>query len=176
MSYRLFLAIDLPEKTRESLFELCSGITKVRWMPIEQFHLTIRFIGDSSKMMVEDICEALEDFTFEPFDLTIKDTGYFPPGGDPKVLWTGIESNQTLKKLYKNINTSLTKCGIAREGRKFHPHITLGRVKGESLSSLGDWLSATSRFQSDPIRIDSFHLYNSRLTPDGAIHDKLCSF
>jgi len=176
MDYRLFIAIDLPETVREELSRLCCSLEKIRWVSEEQFHLTLRFIGRGDGALVRDLCDRLSILETQPFFLSLQGTGCFPPGGDPKILWAGLEQSVPLSKLYRQIQKELVLCGIEREGRKFIPHITLGRLKGEPLLNVGQWLSRTSSFKTEDFEVDSFHLYTSQLYPEGAVHNKLASF
>lgn len=176
MDYRLFIAIDPPDEIRSALHDLCTGLEKVRWMPLDQIHLTIRFIGPGDGALIDDMCHNLSIYEFEPFELRVRGTGHFPPRGEPKVIWAGLEPSESLKRLYNGVNNSLVPCGIEREGRKFSPHITLGRLKHERPGAVGQWLSRTASYRSQPFKVDSFHLYTSRLNPQGAIHEKLASF
>lgn len=176
MQYRLFISVDPPDDIRYEIHELCTGLERIRWTPEEQIHLTMRFIGPGDAHLVEDMCEELSEIPFDPFEIAVRGTGHFPLRGEPKVLWAGIEPSEELKTLYRNISTALTRCGIPREGRNFMPHITLGRLKRERIHTLGQWLSRTSTYSCGPFPVEKFHLYTSRLRPEGAIHEKLASF
>lgn len=176
MEYRLFISIDPPEIIRKEMEKIYRNLQKVRWSPDSQLHLTLRFIGRGDELLIRDLVDVLDSIDFDPFTLQIRGTGHFPLRGKPQILWAGLEPSDQLIRLYKDIENALVQCGIKREGRRFHPHITLGRLKGESVHSVGEWLTATSTFRSSPFPVNSFHLYNSRLNPDGAIHEKLVSF
>ena len=176
MMYRLFIAIDLPENVRRQIRTICTGLEHVKWVSDEQSHLTLRFIGEADGLLLEDLCRTLSELEADSFSLQIQGTGYFPPRREPKVLWAGLKESPELKKLYGKINKALVSCGIMREKRKFTPHITLGRIKGESSQSVAVYLNRHHRFKSPPFTVDQYHLYTSRLTPRGAIHEKLASF
>ncbi|MBB6480196.1 RNA 2',3'-cyclic phosphodiesterase [Spirochaeta isovalerica] len=176
MDYRLFVAIDLPDAVRDELSVLCRHLERVRWTPQDQFHLTLRFIGRGDGALVRDLCEQLSSLEPDPFSLILAGTGYFPPRGMPNILWAGVQPSDQLKKLYRRVDEALFYCGVKREGRKFAPHITLGRLTGEPHDAVGEWLAGTASFRSSSFDVRSFHLYTSRLTSRGALHTKLASF
>jgi RNA 2',3'-cyclic 3'-phosphodiesterase len=176
MNYRLFLAIDPPVEIRNLIYSICRGPESVKWVKEDQIHLTVRFIGDADGHLLDDICSNLSELVSPAFTLKMRGVGHFPPHGEPKVLWAGIDDSPLLIKLYGKINKSLLDCGIERDQRKFAPHITLGRNKGGPSQAIAEYLLRNTRFKSDLFNVNQYHLYSSRLTPKGAIHEKLASF
>jgi len=176
MVYRLFVAIDLPENARFSVQNICTGLKNVKWVTEDQIHLTLRFLGDVQGDVKNDICEALADLESKGFSLKLKGVGYFPPRGNPKVLWAGVEESRQLGKLYKTISAGIESCGIGAEHRKYAPHITLARVKRENPVRIAEFLSLNNGFETDAFEISQYHLYSSFLTEKGAIHEKLATF
>lgn len=176
MSYRLFIAIDPPQAVRRKISSICRGPEYVRWMSEEQIHLTIRFIGEADGLLLDSICSELSKLEIRSFRLKVKGVGHFPPRGEPKVIWAGLTESASLIKMYGKISSSLAECGIKRESRKFAPHITLGRVRGGAAVEIARYLEAHHNFRSDSFGVNCFHLYTSRLTPEGAIHEKVASF
>ncbi|HEX2912294.1 MAG TPA: RNA 2',3'-cyclic phosphodiesterase [Chloroflexia bacterium] len=168
--YRLFVAIDLPESVRAMLSRLCFGVPGARWTPDEQFHLTLRFIGEADPLLYRDIKKALGEVFVDPFELTLKGVGHFPPRGRPNVLWVGIEKNETLVKLRNRVENALVQTGVEPEGRKFSPHITLARLKDTPINRVGDFLTENALFQAGPFPVNEFYLYSSVLTSKGAHH------
>ena len=167
---RLFIAVDLPDTIKENLEAMFFGIPGARWVPPDQIHLTVRFIGDVEGAVFHDIINSLEEVTSRPFPLQLKGMGHFPPRGAPRVIWVGIEKNEPLLLLRKKIDGALLKIGVEPENRKFSPHITLARLKNSPLHKIGNFLAGNNMFSQEPFQVEDFRLYSSVLTPKGAIH------
>ena len=173
---RLFIAIDLPESIKYQVRSLCFGLNGVKWTRAEQMHLTIRFIGEVDGFRLDDIALELSKLRDRSLILYLKGVGFFPPTGDPKVLWAGLAHSDKLEKLYRKINRALMDIGLKSEHRNFAPHITLGRIRSSSINDLQDFFSRNAFFKTEEFSVEQYHLYSSRLTPGGAIHEKLASF
>ena len=168
--YRLFVAIDLPDDVRAGLADLCFGIPGAKWVPPEQIHLTLRFIGEVDGAIFQDISETLADLRTPGFSLRLKGVGHFPPRKPPRVLWVGVEPQPVLIQLRNKVETALIRLGLLPEGRKFAPHITLARLHNTPLNKIGNFLAGNSLFECPPFPVVTFQLYSSVLTPKGAIH------
>lgn len=169
---RLFIAIDLPEQQRQDLEAICGGLSQdTRWTSPAQLHLTLRFIGEVDDCLCLPIEAALADLHFNSFRLTVQGLGYFPHRLHPKILWAGVEENHSLEQLHELIERRLVRLGITPENRRFHPHLTIARLPHRLPSAiLEGYLALNSRFTTSPFLVDSFQLYSSRLTRNGAIH------
>ena len=103
----------------------------MRWTEPEQFHLTLRFIGEVEQGTFYEIGEALAGVSHPPFELALKGLGQFPPRGAPHTLWVGVEDPAGASpSLRRRIERVLAEVGVAPERRKFAPHVTLGRFRG----------------------------------------------
>jgi 2'-5' RNA ligase len=174
---RLFVALDLPDSVKRSLEPMARGLGDVRWATPDQQHLTLRFIGEVGDGAVHDVVEALATVPAVPFELTLEGLGHFPPRGEPRVLWVGIERSAELARLKRRIDRALEQAGIPPDGRKFAPHVTLARVRDPlSPTRLGTYLMRHSLYRSAPFPISSFHLYSSWLRADGAEHQLEASY
>ncbi len=129
MNKRLFVAIDPPQQIRDHLALLCCGLPGARWTPPEQFHLTLSFIGEVDGSTFLDIREALAEISVPQFSLQLQGVGFFPPRGQPRVIWAGIEKSEPLHLLQRKITTRLFQRGLEPDNRKFSPHITLARLQ-----------------------------------------------
>lgn len=168
---RLFVAIDFPEHIQERLANLCFGVPKARWVPVDQLHLTLRFIGDTDDSTYHAIVDELDAIRVAPFDLKLKGAGHFPPRRDPNVLWAGVEESRELMSLAAKIEAAVQKAGVEPEKRRFHPHVTLARFKDRvSMHDIIPFLSANNLFATEPIAIHEFHLYSSILGREHAVH------
>ncbi len=175
--HRLFIAIDFPDKTRDDLANLCFGIPGARWTSKDQMHCTIRFIGDTDDAELEETIDILESVNRSRFSLNIKGVGYFPPRRKPNIIWAGIELSEPFSELKDSIELRMQELGYENEERKYHPHITLARLRQESpIDRIMGFISANALLKFPDIPINEFHLYSSTLTPDGAVHTKEASF
>jgi len=167
---RLFVALQLDPITRSLLGSLAKSIPGARPVPEEQIHLTIRFIGEVDGALYHDIRESLGGVKAPPISLYVKGVGHFPPRGKPRVIWAGVEPAGDIIILRHKINRALLECGLAPEKRKFHPHVTLARLKNVPAGKLVHFLAGNSLLQSPPVMINKMTLYSSSLTPQGARH------
>ena len=174
--YRLFTAIDLPGETMAELAALDRNLKGARWVPRDQLHLTLRFIGDADENMFQRIRQALGMIRRAPFHLTLRGTGHFPPGKDPRVLWVGMEKNPALAELQENVERGVIAAGIPAEVRRFSPHITLARLRNGSPKEVDEWEQRHAAFRELVVPVEEFHLYSSTLTRDGAIHRREATF
>lgn len=174
--HRLFIAIDFPEPVRAMLALLQSGLPDARWVPEEQVHLTVRFVGEVEGSVFTDIREALATVQTAPFEMAISGTGHFPPRGKPTVLWVGVTAHEPLARLRHQVEEALATAGIGPEGRKFAPHITLARLRGTPVRRVADYLAHHAGFVTEPFTVETFHLYSSILSAGGAKHRLECSY
>jgi 2'-5' RNA ligase len=167
---RLFVAIDLPPEIKELLSSICFGLQGARWIPDDQLHLTLRFIGEVDGGLFKDIRELLALINANPFELRLKGVGHFPPRKHPQVLWVGIDPQDALLRLRGKIEAALVREGLEPEGRKYSPHITVARLKDTHAGKAANFLETNGLFASPCFSVENFLLYSSKLTPKGAIH------
>lgn len=169
--YRLFIAINLKPSIIEQIQNICFGVKNARWLPADQIHLTLRFIGKCDKDLFDNIDTALEQVRIHAFSIAPEGVGYFPPRGKPRILWIGIRPSKELETLRTSIDKCLNRIGVAEERRKFHPHITVARLRDNTPpSSIIPFLTQHSLFKLDSFPVKNFHLYSSILRQEGAIH------
>ena len=170
---RLFVAIDLPESTKRLLVDLDPQIHGVRWLDAEQMHLTLGFFGDVPDDVDLTFREKLSAIVFGAFFLPIISVGTFPPKGEPKIIWIGVgRGHPHLFQLHKRVQEAALGAGLEPELRPFHPHVTLARCQRISPQSARKFLKANADLDAGMIRVESFHLYSSKLTPAGPIHTR----
>lgn len=168
---RLFIAIPMPDEVAAQLDRLCVGLPATRWTDPEQFHLTLRFIGEVEQGTFYEIGEALTAVSHPPIELRLKGLGQFPPRGAPQTLWAGMEAPEALTSLKRRIERALESVGLAPERRKFWPHVTLGRFRSPPPEDrFGSWLAGRSLFRSSAFPVSAFGLYSSLLRPEGPLH------
>lgn len=172
---RTFIAIDLDPGLKTSLQNLVRILKRtgaeVRWSGAQAMHLTLKFLGETEEDRASAASEALRRTASRHpgFRLELRGTGTFPPGRPPRVLWVGLEAGPELPALREDVETAMEALGFPRENRPFHPHLTLGRVKGpgrlrEALAELGKHSDST--FGEMTARKVTF--FQSLLRPEGA--------
>jgi 2'-5' RNA ligase len=170
---RLFVAIDLPESTRQFLADLDPHIRGVRWTETEQMHLTLGFFGDVPEDVDLALREELSAIDFGAFFLPITGAGTFPPKGPPKIIWIGVgRGHPHLFQVHKRVQEAALAARIEPELRPWHPHITIARCRDVAPQSIRKFLQSNVDRDLGMIRVDSFHLYSSQLTPAGSIHTR----
>ena len=173
MSKRLFVAIDLPESTRQSLANLDPCIPGVRWTEPDQMHLTLGFFGDVPEDVELKLREKLIGVEFGAFFLPVNGVGAFSSKGALKIIWIGVgKAHPHLFQIHKRVQEAALAVGIDPELRPWHPHITMARCRDVSAQTLRKFLQLNTEFDTGMIRVDAFYLYSSKLTPAGPIHTR----
>lgn len=173
MFKRLFVAIDVPDSTRQSLAGLNPHIRGVRWTERDQMHLTLGFFGDVPRDIEVKLREKLSGVEFGAFFLPLIRVGAFSSRGAPKIIWIGVgKAHPHLFQIHKRVQEAALAVGIEPELRPWHPHITLARCRDVSAQTLRKFLQCTADFDAGMFRVDAFHLYSSKLTPAGPIHTR----
>jgi RNA 2',3'-cyclic 3'-phosphodiesterase len=173
MPKRLFVAIDLPESTRQLLASLDPHIRGVRWIDPAQMHLTLAFFGDVTDDIELALREKLGAIEFGAFFLPVAGVGTFSAKGAPKIIWIGVgKAHPHLFQIHKRVQEAALAAGLEPELRPWHPHVTIARCQDVSAQSLRKFLQSNEDFDVGMIRVDAFHLYSSKLTPAGPIHTR----
>jgi 2'-5' RNA ligase len=176
---RLFVAIELPEDVREALGPLQAGLPGARWTPSENLHLTLRFIGEVQEPAAEEIAEALWRIRAEGFRLALKGIGKF--GGESRraparLIYAGVEHGRGLTDLAARIEQAITQEGFPPETRKFHAHVTLGRLKGTPPHRLADFIIEHNLFASREFDVREFALFSSLQGKEASVYEPLQHF
>ena len=160
---RLFVALELPWVLRERLSLMAgSRIPGARWVSPENYHLTLRFIGETPAHRAEDIDLGLSAIRARGFSLTLAGVGAFTKGGRVNSLWVGVERNPLLDHLRNKIKTALQRVGLDPERQRFTPHITLARLDHAMEDRLAGFVQANNLFRAEPIAVDHFTLFSSQ--------------
>jgi len=169
--HRLFVAIELPRAVRDQLRVLCRGLPDTRWMNPDQFHLTVRFIGEVGNDELSEIKEVLRTVHAPTFELMLMGAGQMPPRGRPTSVFTGADGGEGLDNVHHLVTRALAQVSIAPDSRRYMPHITLGRLQtATSSKKLVGYMSQYSSFQVPPFKVNAFCLFSSTLTQHGAKH------
>ncbi|MCH8038516.1 MAG: RNA 2',3'-cyclic phosphodiesterase [Proteobacteria bacterium] len=167
---RLFLALSLPEPLRARLAALCTGLPDARWVAPENLHLTLRFIGEVDGGEARDLDAALAQVRAARPAVTLAGVDRFGSGRKLRALWAGVEPNPELDRLYRKLDHAVRDAGLAPGGRKFKPHVTLARFKGDPGRRLLDYLAHHAGFRAEAFEARDFVLYSSFLSHGGAIY------
>ena len=180
---RTFVAVDLSEEIRQSLFAVAENVRQLRLdgrpTRLDGLHLTLKFLGEIAEDRVEQIRCSLEEVYHDlcAFQVQVEGVGVFPHLARPRVLWVGIRRSEELKELQGRVEAGLEALGFSREGRDFTPHLTLMRLKSTNgLDRLAGFVRENSKIELGVLEVTAFHLYQSILRPDGAQYQKLLTF
>ena len=155
--------------------------TSVRWVPVKNIHLTLKFLGDVSHNDVDKLTQMLstESDTRVSFDITIGGLGSFPNSKRARVVFFRTQAPAELDALQRGIESATTRLGFEADTRPFSPHLTIGRVRDQITASeqekIRKTLEETKIDSLGTARVDSIHLYKSELKPGGSVYTKLFS-
>ena len=182
---RAFIAIELPPDVRESLSQVGEQLMEqldarmIRWVPTENIHLTLKFLGDVSVRNLDVLQELIagEAAQHKPMEFSVGGLGAFPKTRRPRVIWVGVEAPAELHTLQRNIEAQTARLGYPPDARPFSPHLTIGRVNRsatpEDIRKAGDVLAAMPVGFLGAVRVQAVHLFKSDLRPTGAVYSKI---
>jgi len=183
---RLFVALEIPEAVRENLAAIRENFlsigSKLRWVPPENLHVTLKFIGSVPAEKLEAIIEALRRVRV---DKSVKLNFNGMGGSAAGVYWVAIEPCPALEKLAADIDRCLEPIGIVKEDRVFHPHVTVARFKDRGiLKKINDLIHENAihgdgrylKCEFGSMTPTEFHLMESKTLPTGPIYSKVQSF
>jgi 2'-5' RNA ligase len=165
---RLFVGIDLPSAIDDHLELVGGGIPRARWEDRDKLHITVRFVGEvdgGTKRHIEDVLETVQ---LAPFSLCVAGVGHFPPGGKPRILWAGLDPTAPVYELNARVDRALLGAGLASEGRKYTPHVTLARLREPPRHKVGEFLQHNALLRTASFEVEAFQLYSSVLSPRGS--------
>ncbi|HEX2931958.1 MAG TPA: RNA 2',3'-cyclic phosphodiesterase [Candidatus Binatia bacterium] len=171
--WRVFCAIELPEATRVRLMEHIAKLrtqlpeTRASWSRESNIHLTLKFIGELSRGLVPKFESAISRAVLgkAPFPILISGNGAFPNRRDPRVIWIGIQDpNEALGELQLRLEAESEREGFPKEKRRFHPHLTLARLRhSEGARDLAQAHEALT-FPAEEIIVNELVLIRSELS------------
>lgn len=185
---RAFIAIELPSQIKAALYQLQDNLktsksASVKWVNPESIHLTLKFLGNVDEAEIPALNKALSEAVvgIAPFYLELGEPGAFPSCQAPSVVWVGVSGEiEPLRTLHNNIDRALDPLGFPPEKRAFSPHLTLGRVREETLPGerrrLGENVASLKIGERSSFKVGSVNLMRSKLTREGAVYSCLASF
>jgi 2'-5' RNA ligase len=183
---RTFIALDIPPNIQQAIQYHVDNLREalgdsVRWVPVKNIHLTLKFLGDVSPADMDVLTQMLrtEADSCPAFDLAVGGLGSFPSSKRARVLWVGVQAPPELKTLQSGIESAVVRLGYESDPRRFSPHLTLGRVQDHIAASdqqrIHKTLDESKIDLLGTARVDSVHLYKSDLKPNGSVYTKLFS-
>lgn len=178
---RLFTAIDLPDPVLRRLERLINALRSeahLKWSPPDNLHITLKFIGEWPENRLDELKSVLQQIpSFEPFDIEIRDLGWFPDERSPKVLWAGVHNETGLRELAASLDEQLATLGIAKEEREYSPHLTLARMKNPvPLAPLKKRIAELQPARLGSFPVTNYHLYRSDPGSTCSLYRKLATF
>ena len=178
---RAFLAIDLPGSLRLGLAQVQGKLKEsgadVRWVPVGNIHLTLKFFGNVPEGEVEAITAAAAQVAEkqEPFELQVTAAGAFPNVRSPRVVWLGLGGEvAALAQFYHRLEKAFAALGHLPEDRPLHPHLTLGRVRSPAgRERLARMLQELPPLAWPPFPVKEVILFRSTLSPQGSTYTAL---
>jgi 2'-5' RNA ligase len=184
---RAFIAIDISEEIRSHLERIETDLIQmvsnqaVRWVPVANIHLTLKFLGDVSLNNLDLLKDALhtEVVGHHRFNISVGGIGAFPKIRNPRVVWVGVEGPESLVTLQRGIENQMARLGYERDQRNFSAHLTLGRVsrsaRPEDIRSVSNALDKYKVGFIGITPVNEVQLIRSDLHSDGAVYTSLMS-
>lgn len=158
---RLFTGLELPEAVVGQLALMRGGVVGARWLEPDDFHITLRFIGDVDGAVARDIAETLDDTRRPKFAVRFEGLSWF--GGDkPRAIVAKVKPESALMDLQAEQERRLRRIGLEPETRKFTPHVTLAYLRGVGQASVANYLAARGALFADSFTAERFVLYSAR--------------
>ena len=187
-SLRLFVAISIPEPVRDEIIRVQQELQPLvprdvaRWARSDQFHLTLRFLGDVPADGVEDLKKSVGAIcrNAQPLLLRAEGVGFFPNPRSPRVIWVGINNREGgLMELQKQIETAVGPFSLEPGEKNFTGHATLGRLKNPRPTDVRDLAARAQSLEKRPLgewTANEVEIIRSELSPAGARHISLTAF
>jgi 2'-5' RNA ligase len=163
---RLFTGVEIPSGIGQALSMMRGGLPGARWITPENYHLTLRFIGDVDDMIAQEVALMLGRVRRGAFDLHLEGLSSFG-GRRPRAVVATVAPEQALLDVQAEHERLMRRIGLEPEGRKYLPHVTLARLRDSSSLDVADYLSARGYFRTAPFHISRFVLFSSRNSVGG---------
>ncbi|MFK0164626.1 RNA 2',3'-cyclic phosphodiesterase [Rhizobium sp. NPDC090279] len=163
---RLFTALEIPRNAAMSLSLLRGGLPGARWIDVENYHITLRFIGDVDGRTADEIVDRLDRIDRPEFQLRLEGIGSFG-SKKPHSVWAGVSQTPDMFALQGEIERICQRIGLQSDPRKFTPHVTLARLKSSRVDDVVHYLSGRGNFYTQPFTVGRFVLLSSRESVGG---------
>lgn len=165
----LFTAIEIPQILRSQLMALQqadNGAWDANWVPEENFHITIAYIGQVDEPMAGEIDSELSRIRAGAFEARMRGVNAFG-GAKPQMMHAVVEPSHHLTYLHDKTITILRRLGVKIERSKYVPHVTLARPRHAPPERVQRWIADNNLFDSGPFPVDRFVLFSSHKMGDG---------
>lgn len=167
---RLFVALPLPDAVRVRLGLMGAGLPGAKWVPPENLHMTLRFVGEVDGHMADDLHDMLMRVSAPGFEVTLDALDWFGNKRRPHVVVMKARKDDALMHLQRKVESVAVRCGLEPEQRKFSPHVTLARMKTGSCDSVQRFCLENHIRQPIRFEADRMVLYSSFLSHNGSIY------
>ncbi len=180
--WRTFCAVELPDGVKSRVAEYIESLrsefphVRASWEKPEKLHLTLKFLGEIEPSRVEDLSGAASRAAVgvEPFRLTKAEPGAFPPHGQPRVLWLGIEdASGRLAALQRSLEDACAAAGFPREPRPFKPHLTIARLRSPQGARELAAAHRAAHLEPQTFNVSELVVMRSELGPGGSRYTPL---
>jgi 2'-5' RNA ligase len=175
---RTFIAVEVPKKIRKKINDVITEEKKrglpIKWVKFENLHITLKFLGEIDENKKKEIIPVLQKVVNEvtPFHVSLEGIGCFPTPNNPRVIWVGVnQGKENLCSIAQNVETMLVSSGF-REEKRFHPHLTIGRIK--KFCRIDEILER--QISSNPFVVNAIILFKSTLKSEGPVYETLHTF
>ena len=163
---RLFTALEIPRNAAMSLSLLRGGLPGARWIDVENYHITLRFIGDVDGRTADEIVDRLDRIDRPEFQIRLDGIGAFG-SKKPHSVWAGVSPSPEMHALQAEIERICQRIGLPPDPRKFTPHVTLARLKSSRVDDVVHYLAGRGNFQTSAFTVPRFVLLSSRESVGG---------
>jgi len=163
---RLFTGIEIPPEIAQSLATLRGGLPGARWIEPENYHVTLRFIGDVDDALAREIVSLLTRVRRPSFEVRLEDLKAFG-GRTPRAVVATLGRTAAVMELQAEHERLIQRVGLEPEGRKYIPHVTLARLRESSSREVADYLALRALFRSAPFKVSRFVLFSARNSVGG---------
>jgi 2'-5' RNA ligase len=163
---RLFTALEIPRNAAMSLSLLRGGLPGARWIDVENYHITLRFIGDIDGRTADEVVNRLDRIDRPEFDVNLTGIGSFG-SKKPHSIWAGVSPSAEMNALQGEIERICQRLGLPPDPRKFTPHVTLARLRSSRLDDVVHYLSGRGDFRTSPFTVGRFVLMSSKESVGG---------
>ena len=172
---RLFIALLIPEDIKKIIFELRNKAfppaDNFKWEAPDKIHITLKFLGDTSEELIGPILRELEKLLdgYEAMNCSLSGFGFFYNRQEARILWMGINIDNKIFDLVEKINILMKEFSFPEDKRKFKPHLTLKRLKGNEGA---DFIRSFEKFEQPEVHFEAGQvgLFKSELHPAGSVY------
>lgn len=158
---RLFTAIELPDATRSELQRLHMPIPGARWIPEENYHITLRFAGDIDNVVARELADNLAGIDADAFEIILAGAGAFG-GNKPSLIYADVAPSAPLEALARAHEKAARNAGLPPGKRSFKAHVTLARLQFSDAEAVARYLTRFGGYRSEPIAVSRFVLMSSK--------------